>query len=400
MKLNGEGTIINGRELSAVTFDKDALVKTVQINTYGAWTARFVVEGAAMPGAKYQFTFDHVLPVGTKLTLRFGDDSPDYYYYFVEETDIITVSETERITVVDETKFFPMGTVPEDDQIPKTDLIPETNELLAHTLQLSADFATVAAFGGNVALSTKTGTTSYPIDSVGYTVNNAVVEAKCRADAQKVEYLLALNNDPRYSGKTIYLVAKLKQDDKLVSVPYDAKITWNGNEGTWLGGDTAYFVLGNFAAMDDDAEWALEGLYGGSYAITWYLTAAPAGTQNVFQDVLATSKTVTFSVPDVVKPSLEVTLESVNEKAPNGDVLTGSDAYVLVFRPVTNMTSVQARLEKQTALKIYSEVDNAVDDTTVTIPGESGVYRVRFSLDGFAQTSSDWDDVYFSFVVR
>ena len=56
--------------------------------------------------------------------------------------------------------------------------------------------------------------------------------------------------------------------------------------------------------------------------------------------------------------------------------------------------------KKQTALKLYSEVDNSVAGTTVTIPAETGVYRVRFSLDGFGTTSSDWDDVYFSFVVR
>lgn len=129
-------------------------------------------------------------------------------------------------------------------------------------------------------------------------------------------------------------------------------------------------------------------------------TAASSQEPNIFDTILAKSSSVEFAVAAITEPSLLVT-----QTAPTGtQVLAAGETHTVTFGFVTNGT-VSVMLEKQGALQIFSKLSeytlaDGLTGTTVTIPTEAGIYRIRFSLDGFESTSSAWDDVYFSYIVR
>lgn len=383
MNLNGTGVIAYGRELNRLN-----KAETTVIETDGAWTARFDVSGVVLKNAQYQFTFGTAIPAGTKLVLRFGENNPIFYRYIT----------TEAVSVVKEGDFVRMGTDSEH-----ASLMTEVGSTMEHVLQLSADFAEAAAVANGVALTVESNSGSHPIATVSYTVKTAA-EASCEANEKTVSYIVAPNGDSRLSGTTLYLVAQLKKNGENISVPYNAKLLWNGKVGTWLGGDTVYFTLGEYGQKQFTDIWSVSGLEGGNYTVTWYLTAAKGNVQNVFGRILAQSETVAFAAPDLELPALDVNLISVNGEAPGGYVLSGETRHNILFAYETNMADVQVLLEKQGTLQRFTAVTDSspaeATGTTVTIPAEAGVYRISFSLDGFGDTSSPWDDAYYTFIVK
>ena len=385
MKINGSGVITHGRQLSMLS---GVTAKTTAIETDGAWTARFDVEGVILEGADYQFAFDEELPAGTKLTLRVGTQQPVYYYCIM----------TEAKSAVNASGFCKMGTNTAADLLGGT-----VGATFEHVLQLSADFADTSAVANTVALSVVTGTTKHPIDTVDYTVNGAAA-AFCTATPDTVTFSVTPGNDSRLTGKHLYLVAELRGYE---SVPYGAGMTLNGTRSTnWIGGNRISFSLGAYGAMAETTwNWSIDGLNTGTYDVVWHLTAAAQNTQNVFDRCLGHRYASSVTVTEADKPYLDVSMVSAATESVDGKILSAGDTgHTLTFTYVTNASKVQVLLEKQSALMTFASLDEpkAADPvgTEVMIPGEAGVYRVRFSMDGFDATSSAWDDYYFSFIVK
>lgn len=385
MNMNGTGVIAYGRELNLLS--KNGLDSTTQIETNGAWTARFDISGVVLEGAEYYFTFDTAIPAGTKLTLRFGDTNPKYYRY-------VTTAVT---TVVEQSKFILMGT---DDT--KAVLMGTVGTTMEHVLQLSADFEDAEAVANGVALTVQSNSGIHPIAKVNYTTK-AMATASCTVTETTVSYTVTPNSDSRLSGSKLYLVAKLSTGNADVSVPYRATLRWNGIDGTWIGGNMAYFPLGDYDAKNETGSWSVTGLEGGTYTITWYLTTASDNTQNVFEKVLA-SDYVTITAANRILPSLDVKLVSVNGSAVTSYVLNVDESHTVHFTFTTNGSDVRVSLEKQRTLQNFTQIGQiitgTVDSADITIPAGAGVYRIRFSLDGFGNISSDWDDVYFTFILK
>lgn len=387
-KLNGTGVIVNGRDLNKIS----SSAEKVQIQKGGAWTAQFSVEGAASTDAVYSFVFDHALPAGTKFTLRFGDEKPVYYYFIPNE----------EISEISETDFIRMGKEGEENI---ANLIPDESQLLEHTIQLSADFAGMTkTISNGISLVVKSQSAAHPIAKVTYTVADVAAMASCYADENNVSYSVTPNGDAHLVGKHLYLVAKLEQNGQSVSVPYEAALYWNNSAGIWLGGNMAYFALGEYAEKQASGAWYTTGLEGGVYSVKWYLTAADTNSQNILEHTLASSDPVRLNAEAREQPSLTVTLTSVDSHEPAGYVLKSGSTHAVAFTYQTNRPEVKVMLEKQGQLQIFNKVGDATtavaNGTTVVVPKEAGVYRIRFSLDGFSSSSSSWDDVYYTFIVK
>jgi hypothetical protein len=385
MNLNGTGLIAYGRELNLL--NKNEMNSITQIETYGAWTARFDVSGVVLEGAEYRFTFDTAIPAGTKLTLRFGDTNPKYYRY-------VTTADT---TVVEESKFILMGT--DND---KAVLMGTVGTTMEHVLQLSADFENAEAVANGVALTVQSNSGIHPIAKVNYTTK-AMATASCTATETTVSYTVTPNSDSRLSDMQLYLVAKLSMADVDLSVPYGVTLRWNGNDGIWIGGNMAYFPLDAYGEKNETGSWSVSGLEGGTYTITWYLTAASDNTQNVFKEVLA-SDNVTIMTANQILPSLDVKLVNVDGSAVKNHVLNADEPHTVNFTFNANGSDVHVILEKQGTLQNFTQIGDTITGvaagTDIAIRADAGVYRVRFSLDSFANTSSDWDDVYFTFILK
>lgn len=378
MAISGTGMITYGRELNEVT----ATEKTVAIETNGAWTARFNVIGAGSEEAGYVFNFENAIPAKTKLTLSYWENGQPVYCSYITSGAVKKVTESD---------FVRMGSTV------KADLIPSTGDFEA-VLQLSADFQDAPASANSISLSVQMGQDTYPIDQVGYTVKQKV-EASCNAGDANITYQVTTNGDNRLKNHDLYLVAQIQKDGNPIAAPYDAVLKLDDTAGTWLGGNIVYFELGNFEQITEITKpWSITGLPGGDYTVKWYLTAAKANAEpNVFDTVLAESASVTLTVEQIPVPELSVILLDPVY------VLSAETAHALRFQYTANGT-VSAQLEKQNRLQLFSAVAQTIaaqaDDTVVTIPAEAGVYRVRFSLDGFGTDSSMWDDVYFTFIVK
>ena len=378
MKINGTGIITYGRELNQVTGTAD----TARIESDGAWTARFDVQGAVMEGSEYVFAFAEALPVGTKLTLSLWEEGKQpVYYYYIPDTPV---------QEVEESSFKRMGTDAPADILLDTD----TGKTFTHSIQLSADFADVSAANNTVTLQVSAGEASYEIDTVQYTVDQAA-QATCQAGDWSVSYSVTPGEDKRLEGKDLYLVAEIRAQSGL-GASYDAKLKLGDSVGTWIGGNMAYFPLGGYGTVSATTKsWSMENLEAGEYIITWYLTAA-ADTPNVFGEILAKSDAVTVTVAETEQPSLTVTLDSAD-----GYVLAAGQPHTISFTYTATVETVSVRVEKQNALKVFNVLESvSVPGSQIEIPGEAGVYRIWFSMDGFENTSSDWDDVYFTFIVK
>jgi hypothetical protein len=165
----------------------------------------------------------------------------------------------------------------------------------------------------------------------------------------------------------------------------------------------AYFPLGDYAEKNETGSWSVIGLEGGTYTITWYLTAASDNTQNVFEEFLA-SDNVTIMTANQILPSLDVKLVNVDGSAVKNHVLNADEPHTVNFTFNANGSDVHVILEKQGTLQNFTQIGDTITGvaagTDIAIRADAGVYRVRFSLDGFANTSSDWDDVYFTFILK
>lgn len=379
MKISGSGVIAYGRELNALTTGESS----VNIESDGSWTARFDVEGTILSNSKYEFRFDQALPANVKLTLSFRDkDQQPIYYYYISKG-----GETE----LSEEKFKRMGTETGADLFNDKD--ENASQLFEHTLQLSADYSDASASAGTVTLVGNLAGVKQDIAAVSYTATLDLATASVSATASKVSVVVEQNDDTRLLGTNLYLVATLTNGSDAVSVPYTAELTLGDIKGTWLGGNMAYFDLGAYKSLSEEKTWTLSEVDAGEYEVTWTLTAAEAGIQNVFDQILATSESVTFSAEKATDPKLEVALASAH-----GSVLSAEAERTLLFTYETTASVVTVIVEKQTSLGLYNTVSSAtaaVAGTSVTIPSEAGVYRVRFSM-----SESDWDDVYFGFIVK
>ena len=388
MKVIGTGKIVHGRELNAVTTGDSS----VSIETNGAWTAWFDVYGTATEDAIYQFNFQSPIPANTKMTLSVWRNGTVSYYYYIPETDVDSIQETD---------FRRMGS--EDSM---ADLISGT-DYIDDMLQLSADFAnateTATATEKVVTLNMNLSGTSYSIAEVSYTVHASVdasVTASYDSTESTVTYHVTPGEDVRYNAQRLYLTAVLKRNNEPFIAPYDAQLTLGGTSGMWLGGNMVCFDLGSYRPISETTNsWSLTGLEEGSYTVEWYLTTASAAP-NIFGNVLAHSQKTGFSVERTVQPSLSVTLKELT----GTHVLTAGKDHTIRFSYVTN-GNVTVQVEKQDSLQFFRSVSTAVtvdqQNISVTIPAEAGVYRIRFSLDGFEPTSSsNWDDVYYTFIVK
>lgn len=187
-----------------------------------------------------------------------------------------------------------------------------------------------------------------------------------------------------------------------ISAPYDAAAVCNGTSGMWLGGNTIAFTLGDYASLNDSFAWSITGLQAGSYEVKWYLTAAESDTQNPFDSILEEAAPVSFTQDASTAPSMTAVMTQIDGMEVSGQVLTAANAHTVCFTVETNQSSVEYWVEKQTALKSFAKLNETVGSTgsgsvvRITIPAEAGTYRVRFSI----KSACDWDDVYYSFIVR
>lgn len=384
MKINGSGVIGYGRELNEMNSDSTE----VQIETNGSWTARFDVEGTILKDAAYQFRFEQPLPAGTKLTLDFRDQDQQPLYYFY----IASGGETR----ISEEQFTRMGKAAAADLFDNN----KESELFEHNLQLSADFSEATAPGGTVTLVADLVSVQQDIAEVSYEANIQAAAANVRATDTTVSVQVAPGEDSRLNGKELYLIAVLQNESDTLSVPYHTVLQLGDRTGNWIGGNMAYFDLGNYNALDQEWNWSIRGLeIGDTCKIQWVLTAADSGTQNVFGSILAQSGQLPVSISAEVEPFLDVVLDSIDDAEANRHVLSAGSAHSVLFHYTTTASSVTVTVEQQGELQIYRPISATVDGnaagTTVQIPGSAGVYRVRFSM-----SDGDWDDVYFSFIVK
>ena len=377
VRLNITGTIQYGRQLNAISGTE----KTVDIETNGAWTAGFDVRGMVLKDSAYTFNFSKPLPAGTKLTLRFCDDDahPVFYSYTAAGGEL----------AVEQKAFVQMG----DNGAADLFADAQMNTNFTHKLQLSADFADAeaAAPGGEVSLLLQKGS-----GKVSYTANMKPVSASCAATDAAVSVQVAPNADTRLDGKNLYLVAQISENGVAAQLPCNVVLTVGSETAKWLNGSAAYIELGSFGALNTSFDWSVAGLEEGTYSVLWTLTAADAAP-NVFDTVLAQSDARSISAGAM--PSLAVTLTAVDGAQVSSHVLAAGTDHTLAFTHVTNMDQVQVTVEKQNALTLFTALSGypqiASAQTNVTVPGEEGVYRIRFSI-----SDGDWDDVYFTFIVK
>lgn len=382
MKITATGIITDSRELNQM----DGTAVTADIETDGAWTAQYTVDGVVLKDASYLFTFDSALPANTKLTLRFrnGDAQPVYYYCILSS----------GTTQVSEEDFYRMGTTDEADLFSNEEL----GKRFRHTVQISADFADTSAVACESGLSLMAEGTEYALASVNNTANTAPLSGKVTASASEVTVTATPGGDGRYADEHLYLVARIKKNNAEVSLNYVAKLLWDGREGTWIGGNMIFFDLGTCATLNKTASWEASGLDSGTYSIEWSLTRGTADTQNVYGNRLSVSTSPQFTVT-VEEPFLKVTSD------PEAQVLPAGTAHTVDFTFDTEATGFYVSMEKQNGFQIFLKesgypMEVSGESLQITLPEEAGVYRIRFSLDSMYDSGSDWDDVYFTFILK
>jgi len=394
MKVRGSGVITKDRQFD--TFDSS--VSTITVLQDDAWTAKFAIEGAVVSGGDYRFKFDQALPSNTKLTLvqfKSGSTVPKYYHYTVTGNDTTSVSFS---------SFKLMGgtTAP---------VVGESGTEMNDVYLLAADFSQA-----NAAVTTEAVTVTFEIGQSGSTsaINVASVSynlalapaAAITADIEKVTVDYTV--DTRLSNKNLYLVAQIKSG----SLPYgaSANITNSGTTitGKILGGDLIVFDLGSSqTAMSQKVySYQLNGLNAGEYDLTWHLTAAKSGNDNVFDQRLASSNDVKITVTETA-PSMKVTLQKIDGSAASSRVLKTDTAHELTFDVVTNVEVESITAEKQGILASFNTIDgmtvsaaseNESGTYTVTLPATwaEGTYRIRFSCTADEQQ----DDKYFTVILE
>lgn len=390
MGLEGKSMIRSGYVFSDMGACTDTSPATAVVVRNGQWTARFEVKGTVIAGSKYRFRFSESIPAGTRLTLCDRSGGTLKWYYYTAQTEVSAVT-SDQFTVMGGrgTAVLPDG---------------DEGDAFAHVLQLTVDFTSAAAKDNTVSLELAVGTQT--LDIPGTTLTYTVVEAagaSITAVSDEISLSVTPGNDDRLSGKKLYAVAVIENaSGQTVSAPYGASAACGSMTGTWLGGNTAVFELGDYQALRMASDWSVSGLPAGDYTVTWYLTAAE-DLQNPFDHILAQATPITIRQDAVTAPAMTATLTGIDGGAPDSQVLAAGSAHTIRFTVETNQSQVDYWVEEQTALKNFSVVagSKAVlnlsgSTVTVTIPGDPGTYRVRFSI----RESSDWDDVYCSFIVK
>ncbi len=393
MGLEGKSMILSGNVFADMGAVTDASPSSATVIKNGQWTARFEVRGTVIAGSKYQITFANPIPAGTKLILcdRSGE-TLKWYYYIAQEA----------VSSVTSDQFVVMGGS-------GTAALPGGDEgsTFEQVLQLTADFSSAAssAVDNTVSMKLSIGSTELDISgtTLGYTVVEAA-EAAISATKDEVSVVVKPGQDSRLDGKKLYAVAVVKNAaQQAISAPYGATVRCGDSTGTWLGGNTVVFELGDYAAVNASYAWDISGLPAGDYSVTWYLTAAN-DRKNPFDRMLAQAAPITVHQDAVTAPSMTAVLTQIDGSTPSGQVLAAGSAHTVYFTIDSNQSQVYYFVEKQSALGSFSAVtgsDGTVNVSgstavTVTIPGDAGTYRARFSIKG----SSDWDDVYCSFIVK
>ena len=393
MRLEGKATIQAGNVFKNMETITDASPVSIAVVNNGQWTARFEIQGTVIAGSKYEFTFANPIPAGTRLILcdRGGEELQWYYY-----------TASEAVTTVTTDQFVAMGGSGAPD-------LPEGSEgeVFDNTLQLTADFSAAVSSADDNTVSMKLLVGSEALDiqetPLSYTVFQAASAAISATDST-ISVTVAPGSDNRLNGKKLYAVAVIQNAaQQTVSTPYGASAICGASTGTWIGGSTIAFDLGDYKAVNAESRnWTISGLPAGDYLVTWYLTAAE-DPMNPFDSVLAQAASIQLHQDAIALPSMTAALAGVDGAATNSQVLTAGSAHTVTFTVETNQSAVAYWVEKQAALKKFTVVSGS-DGTasgskstvTVTIPGDAGTYRVRFSIKG----TSEWDDVYYSFIVK
>ena len=280
-------------------------------------------------------------------------------------------------------------------------------EAFANVLQLTADFSAAASSAGDNKVSIELLVGSEALDiletPLSYTVFQAA-SAAISATGSTISMTVAPGSDNRLSGKTLYAVAVIENAaQQTISIPYGASATCGASTGTWIGDSTVVFDLGDYKAVNAESrDWTISGLPTGDYSVTWYLTAAE-DPMNPFDSILAQAASVQLHQDAVALPSMTAVVTGIDGAAPDSQVLTAGSENTVTFTVETNQSEVAYWVEKQTALKNFIVVsgsdgtaNGSKSTVTITIPGEAGTYRVRFSIKG----TSEWDDVYCSFIIK
>lgn len=393
MGMEGKATIQSGSIFEDIGSITDSSADSVSVVSNGQWTARFELQGTFIAGSNYQFAFEKPLPARTKLTLCDRSGGALKWYYYIAKDSVSSVTADE---------FIAMG----DSSTAK---LPDGNEgdALNQVLQLTADFssATVGADDNKVSMKLRIGSETLDISGAElfYTTVSAA-SAAISATGNKITVTVTPGSDDRLNGKKLYAVAVIKDaEDQKISAPYGATARCGEIVGTWLGGNTIAFELGNYRALtSQNYDWYINGLPGGDYQVTWYLTAA-SDSQNPFECVLARKEPILFQQEASVAPSMTATLAQIDGSTPSGQILAAEQVHAVNFTVETNQTEVVYCVEKQSALKTFSAVSGSEgtvkgskSQVTITIPGEAGTYRIRFSI----KEGSEWDDVYYTFIVK
>ena len=390
MGLEGKAMILSGSIFKDMGTITDTSPSSASVISNGQWTARFETQGTVISGSKYQFAFEKSIPKGTKLTLCDRSGESLKWYYYSAETDVSTVNSDQ---------FTAMG-----DTSPANLIDGNEGDALEHVLQLTADFSDTEAGAGSNKVTMNLLVNDVELEipgiSLPYTANPAA-SAAITANESTISVAVTPDADSRLDGEKLYAVAVIEAAaNQSVSVPYGASAKCGESTGTWLGGNTIAFELSNYKAVKEAYAWSISGLSAGNYSVTWYLTAA-SDLKNPFDSILAEAAPVLIQPEVITMPSMTATLTEVDGAAPTGQVLAAGSVHEVSFTVETNQQAVDYCVEKQTELKSFENVQDekgtvSGKTVTITIPGDAGTYRVRFSI----KENSDCDDVYCSFIVK
>lgn len=382
INVTAEAAIQAGRTLDPAEFTGTGAA--VSVTRADAWTAKFTVSGS-LEDSTYQLALDQAFPAGTKLTLWLDDANGIGSYYHYTCTGSETVIALNSFTAIGGTG--------------KAALTSTGDETV---LYLAAQFPGVGtATDTAVKLQLVTGTDATDLASVTYSLTDAP-SASVTADADTVT--VDWSGDGAMTAEKLFLVAEITGGD----IAYGAKVTLDDAAGTRIGRNQILFTLGDADTAIDGTvyAWAIEGLDAGEYTVTWHLTAAPAGNDNVMGGLLASATPVSHEVEAPVAPEMDIMSISTDSR-----VLTAGTENTVTITLASN-GGVEALAEVQSAiLASFGETDDVTcavtgsDDAgytaTVTFAASAapGTYRICFSMDD-PETGSANDNVYAAFILE
>lgn len=382
INVTAEAAIQAGRTLDPAEFTGTGAA--VSVTRADAWTAKFTVSGS-LEDSTYQLALDQAFPAGTKLTLWLDDANGIGSYYHYTCTGSETVIALNSFTAIGGTS--------------KAALTSTGDETV---LYLAAQFPGVGtATDTAVKLQLVTGTDATDLASVTYSLTDAP-SASVTADADTVT--VDWSGDGAMTAEKLFLVAEITGGD----IAYGAKVTLDDAAGTRIGRNQILFTLGDADTAIDGTvyAWAIEGLDAGEYTVTWHLTAAPAGNDNVMGGLLASATPVSHEVEAPVAPEMDIMSISTDSR-----VLTAGTENTVTIT-LTSNGGVEALAEVQSAiLASFGETDDVTcavtgsDDAgytaTVTFAASAapGTYRICFSMDD-PETGSANDNVYAAFILE